>query len=97
MRNVIIALAVLLLLGSTAYGGWYVGPRAVYTYYPPAGPVYAYGAPVVAPPYVTYSPVAPVPLVAPGPVWVAPPAVIVAPRVYYPGQPVRNVLRAVVP
>ena len=61
MRNVLVAVLVVLLLGSTAYGGWYVGPRAVYAYYPPVGPVYAYPAPVVAPPYVTYSPVVPAP------------------------------------
>ena len=67
MRNVIVAVLVFLLLGSTAYGGWYVGPRVVYAYYPPVGPAYAYPAPVVAPPYVTYSPVLPAPVVAPAP------------------------------
>ena len=95
MRNLVVALAVVLLLASTAaaYGGWYVGPRVVY-----GGPVYAYPAPVVvAQPQVVYSPVVPAPLVAPVPVWVGPPAVVVGPRVFIPGRPVRNVIRAVVP
>jgi hypothetical protein len=99
MRNLVIALAVVLLLASTAtaFGGWYVGPRVVYAY-PPVAPVYSYPAPVVvSPPQVVYSPVVTGPLVAPAPVVVGPPAVIVGPRFYVPGQPVRNVLRAVAP
>ena len=96
MRHLVVAIAVLLLLGSTAYGGWYVGPRVVYAY-PPAAPVYAYPAPViVAPPRVVYSPIVPAPVVIPAPVWVGPPGVVVYPRGYVPGRPVRNVLRAVV-
>ena len=97
MRHLVVAIAVLLLLGSTAYGGWYVGPRVVYAY-PPVGPVYAYPPPVVvSPPQVVYSPVVPAPMVTPAPVWVGPRGVVVYPRVFIPGQPVRNVLRAVVP
>ena len=97
MRNLVIALAVVLLLASTAtaFGGWYVGPRVVYAV--AHAPVYSYPAPVVvSPPQVVYSPVTG-PLVAPAPVVVGPPAVIVGPRFYVPGQPVRNVLRAVAP
>ena len=92
MRHLVVAVTVLLLLGSTAYGGWYVGPRVVYGY------PYAYPAPmVVAPPYVVYSPLVPAPVLAPAPVWVAPPGVIVRPKVYVPGRPVRNAIRAAVP
>jgi hypothetical protein len=97
MKNLIIATAVVLLFGSTAYGGWYVGPPAgYYAYYP---------APLVAPaPYVAYSPVVTYspawagPVVAPAPVWIGRPVVVgPAGRVYVPGRPVRNVIRAVVP
>jgi hypothetical protein len=89
MRNLVVALVVVLLLASTAtaFGGWYVGPRVVY----------AYPSPVVVSPQVVYSPVVAAPLVAPATVVVGPPAVIVGPRYYIPGQPVRNVLRAVAP
>jgi hypothetical protein len=93
MRNLTIAVAVLLLLGSTAYGGWYVGPA--YAYYPP---VYAYPAPVLAGPQVVYAPVVPGPVVAPGPWWAGRPVVVgPAGRVYLPGRPVRNAVRAVLP
>jgi hypothetical protein len=96
MKHLAIAVTVLLLLGSTAYGGWYVGPRAVYAY-PSVEPVYAYPPPVVvAGPRVVYSPVVPAPVLAPAPAWVGS-GVVVYPRVFVPGQPVRNVLRAVVP
>jgi hypothetical protein len=89
MRTLIIALALVLALGSTAYGRWYVGPTVGYSYYAPA-PVYAYPAPV---PYVTYAPVW-----APAPVWVGPPVVVgPAGRAYIPGRPVRNAVRAVLP
>ena len=56
-------------------------------------------------PYVSYMPVDPapyaysaysVPVVGPAPVLVRP-AAVVRTRVFYPGQPVRNVLKAVVP
>jgi len=92
MKNLLIAVAVLLALGSTAYGGWYVGPSVGYAYYP-GTPVYAYPAPVVVPgPQVVYSPV-----VVPAPVVVAPRPVVVGPsgKVYVPGRPVRNTLRAI--
>jgi hypothetical protein len=99
MRSLVVALLVVLLLGSTAYGGWYVGPRAVYSYYPPVGPVYAYPPPVVVvPPQVVYSPVVPGPVVAPLPARVGAPVVVgPAGKVYIPGRPVRNAIRAVVP
>ena len=120
MKTLVAAIAVLLLLGSTTYGGWYVAPRAVYAYYP-AAPVYAYPAPVVVrAPYVAYAPVVQPPIVVPAPVlapapyvtyapvvaprivvaapaWVGPPAVVVRSKVYIPGRPVRNVVRAVLP
>jgi hypothetical protein len=108
MKNLLIAVAAVLLLSSTAYGGWYVGPTVGYAYYPGA-PVYAYPAPVVvAGPQVVYSPVVPgaqvvypplvaAPVLAPRPVWVGPPAVVVRSKVYIPGRPLRNVVRAVVP
>jgi hypothetical protein len=104
MKNILAAVALVLLLGSTAYGQWYVGPRAVYY---PAAPVYAYPAPVyaypapyytyrvpvVAPsPYFAYSPV-----VAPAAVWYGSPGVVVRSKVYIPGRPVRNAVRAIVP
>jgi hypothetical protein len=48
---------------------------------------------MVAPvPYAVYSPV-----VVPAPVWVAPPGVVVRGKVYLPGRPVRNTVRAVLP
>jgi len=93
----VITLGIVLLIGSTSFAGWYVAPTVVQAYYP-MGPVYAPA------PYVAYMPVAgpspycaySVPVVAPAPVWVGPPAVVRY-RVFYPGQPVRNVVRAVVP
>jgi hypothetical protein len=92
MKTLIIAIAVALLLGSTAYGGWYVGPTVGYAYYGPA-PVYAYPGP-----QVVYSPVVPVPVVMPGPVLLARPVVVgPAGKVYIPGRPVRNTIRAVLP
>ena len=60
MKSILAAIAVVLLLGSTAYGQWYVGPRAVYypasPYYAyPASPYYAYPAPVYADPAPYYA------------------------------------------
>jgi|WetSurMetagenome_2_1015567.scaffolds.fasta_scaffold796202_1 hypothetical protein len=104
MKTLIAALGIVMLISSTSFAGWYVGPTMVQTYYPMA-PAYAYPAPVVAAPapYVAYMPVAtPVvtyygsPVVAPVPVYVGRPAVVRS-KVYYPGQPVRNVVKAVVP
>ncbi|MBN1395192.1 MAG: hypothetical protein JW959_09225 [Pirellulales bacterium] len=104
MKTLIAAMAlVLLLLGSSAYGAWWVQPTTVYYPGPPVyaypAPVYAYPAPVyrtyrvpVAAPYAVYSPV-----VAPAPVWVGPPAVIVRGKVFIPGRPIRNAVRAVLP
>ncbi len=109
MKSLVIAVAAVLLVSSTAYGGWYVGPTVGYAYYP-AAPVYAYPpapvvvsgpqavyAPVVTGPRVVYAPVVPGAVMAAPPVWVGPPAVIVRSKVYIPGRPVRNVVRAVVP
>jgi hypothetical protein len=113
MKTLLIALGIVLLIGSTSFAGWYVMPTVVQAYYPGV-PFYAYPAPtpyvsympVAAPvPYMSYMPVAPapcaygaygVPVVAPAPVVVGPAAVVRA-RVFYPGQPVRNVLKAVAP
>jgi hypothetical protein len=107
MKSILAAVAVVLLLGTTAYGQWYAGPRAVYypapVYSYPA-PVYAYPAPyytyrvpVVAPyPYYAYSPVVAAPVYAPAAAWYGP-GVVVRSKVYIPGRPVRNVVRAVVP
>jgi hypothetical protein len=115
MKSILTAFAVVLLLGSTAYGGWYVVPTPVRAYYPAyaVAPAYAYPAPVpyaayyapvaVAPvPYATYyAPVVPYAayarVVAPAPVWVGPPGVVVRTKVFIPGRPVRNVVRAVLP
>ena len=98
MKNIILAVAVVVMLGSTAYGGWYVGPSVGYAYYP-AAPVYAYPAPVVvAGPRVVYSPIMPAPVVAPAPMWVGRPVVVgAAGKVYILGRPVRNAVRAVLP
>ena len=109
MKSIFAAVAVVLLLGSTAYGQWYVGPRVayypaapVYAYPAPVyaypAPFYAYGVPVVAPyPYVAYSPVVPATVVVPGPFGSDRRVVVSAGKVYIPGRPVRNVVRAVLP
>jgi len=101
MKPLVIAIAIVLLLSATASAGWYVAPRVVTAYYPVA-PVYAYPAPVyVPPPYVVYSPCLPPPVpaavVAPAPVWIGPPGAVVRSKVYIPGRPVRNVIKAVLP
>ena len=103
MKSLFAAVAVVLLLASTASAGWaYVAPGPVVygAYY--GGPVYAY--PGVTP-VVVARPVmaAPAPVVyAPAPV--AYPAVVgygypyvVRAKYYVPGQPVRNAVRAVLP
>ena len=87
MKTLLSSLAFVLLLGATAQGGWYYGPRAVY--YP--APVYVAPAPV----YPIYA--APVPVYAPAPVLVGPAPVVVRGRVYVPGRPVRNIVRAALP
>jgi hypothetical protein len=77
-------------------------PVVVQAYYPPVyaapAPVYAVPAPVVvARPYLVAAPVvSPLPVAVPAPVYYGRP-VVVHPKVYVPGQPVRNVLRAVTP
>jgi hypothetical protein len=92
MKSIFTALVLVLFLGSAACGGWYYGPRvACY----PTAPVYAYPAPVVVQqPYVAYTPVVAAPAVV-----VRTPAVVVGARwrVYVPGRPVRNVVRAALP
>jgi hypothetical protein len=86
---VAIALAVVLLCSSTVMAGWaYVAPVRVYSYYP-AAPVYAY-------PQTVSMPVVAAPVYAPAPV-VYPYPAVVRTKVYFYGQPVRNVVRAVVP
>jgi hypothetical protein len=98
MKTLLVAVAALLLLGSTAYGRWYVAPTVVYQNYA-AAPVYAYPAPVVvAGPQVVYAPYAAGPVMVPAPVVVSRP-VVVGPtgKVYIVGRPVRNVVRAVLP
>ncbi len=110
MKTFLAAVAIVLVLGSTASAGWtYVAARPVVVaapvavpaaevhYFYPVGPVYAYPGPVVryhAPPPV----VAYRPAVVPVPARVVyPPPVVVRPKVYVRGQPVRNVLRAITP
>ena len=116
MKSFAVAIALVLMAGSTAFAfhpyvatlpvpptpyAAYYAPQPVVPYYAPA-PTVAYFAP--APTY--YSPVpavtyyAPTPMVVPAPVAVAPVygrAVVIRPKVYVAGQPVRNVLRAVTP
>ncbi len=80
--------------------------QRIVTYYAPvvAAPVTTYYAPVVSPPVTTYYAPAPVTTyyapaattVVATPVVAARP-VIIRPKVYIPGQPVRNVLRAITP
>jgi hypothetical protein len=112
MNKILLALAVLLVLGGTASAHWY-GPEVVTSYYgapvltapapylAPAPVVYSsfYAPPVVvARPRVVYSPViAPAPIAyAPAPVVVGRP-VVVRSKVYYPGRPIYNSVRYVIP
>ncbi|MBN2024368.1 MAG: hypothetical protein JW809_16415 [Pirellulales bacterium] len=98
----LLAVGVVLMAASTATAGWAyaaAGP-AVYGYYPIA-PVYTYPAYPGPVPMVVARPV--VPVVAPAPFVYGPAPVVygypyvVRSRVYVPGQPVRNTLRAVFP
>ncbi len=102
MKTLLAAFVIVLLVSSTTFAGWYVAPTVVQAYYP-AVPVYAAPVAVAPAPYAAYMPVAvpaPIynyaPIVGPAPVIVGRPAVVRA-RVFYPGQPVRNVVKAVVP
>jgi hypothetical protein len=75
-------------------------PVAYSAYYAPSA-YYSYSPVVVARPRVAYMPVAPTVVAAP-PVYAAQPVVVSAPvvvrsKVYYPGQPVRNTVRYLVP
>jgi hypothetical protein len=65
----------------------YYAPQPTVTYYAPQ-PTVSYYAPA---PTVVYRPA---PVYVPGPVYYAGRPVVVRPRVYVPGQPLRNVLRA---
>ena len=109
MKNILAAIAVVLLLGSTAYGQWYVwakgrllSGRAGLCVSGPGVRLSgsglhvsrAGGGPVSL---RCLSPVVPAPVVAPMPVWYGPPGVVVRSKVYIPGRPVRNVVRAVLP
>lgn len=101
MKAIIAALGIVLLFSSASFAGWHVAPTVVQAYYPT--PVYAAPVVVAPSPYVAYMPAPapvmtyyPAPVVAPMPVVVGRPAVIRS-KVYYPGQPVRNVVKAVVP
>jgi hypothetical protein len=100
MKNLLVVAMVLVVVSvaATAEAGWVVPPRVATAYYPVA-PVVVAPAPVV---------IAPAPVVVPRPVVVARPVVvpapvvygrpvIVRPRVYVPGQPVRNAVRFALP
>jgi len=103
MKRILIALSIVLLGASVASAGWrYARPIAVPVVPPvvvqefyPVGPVYAY------PPAAVTVPVAPAPIGALPPSRVIytyrPRPVVVHPKVYVRGHPVRNVLRAVTP
>lgn len=107
MKIAILAVVIILLAASTAFGGWQhvvpvvvPAPTVVYSYYP-VGPVYAYPAPVLYPVAPVFYPPAPA-LVYPRRVVypagvLAPAPVVVRTKVFVRGQPVRNVVRAVVP
>jgi hypothetical protein len=73
-----------------------VFPAAPMYVYRPAA-VVVYRPAVVAAPFAPVAPAAvyPAPAVYPGPVYPAP--VLVRAKVYYPGQPVRNTIRAALP
>jgi len=103
MKRILIAAAVVLLGTSVASAGWryarpiavpVVPPVVVHEFYP-VGPVYAY------PPAAVTVPVVPAPVgVLPPPRVIytyRPRAVVVHPKVYVRGRPVRNALRAVTP
>ncbi len=107
MKHVLAAAVIVLLASSTALAQWgyapvVVAPAPTVTYYAPT-PVAGYYAPA---PVVTYYGPAPVyaypravvvarpRVVVAAPVWVPAP-VVVRPRYFVPGEPVRNVLRAV--
>jgi hypothetical protein len=100
MKRILAALVVVLVGASIASAQWtYVapapvvyGPTTVVANYWPVGPVYSY----YPAPYVVARPV----VAVPGPVVYGPAAVyypgpyVVRARVFVPGQPIRNALRA---
>lgn len=111
MRSLAAALVIVLVTGSTAWAGnryvvampVYPAPVPVVSYYMPPAPVYVAPAPVV--PYAAYyapavSYYAPAVAAYPAPVYAYPAypvPVVVRARVYPYGQPVRNVVRVVLP
>ena len=105
MKSFLVAIAVVLLAGSTAFGqvGYVtmmpVQPTPVVTYYPyVAPPVVQYGMPYyVASPVIAPAPVVAYPYAVAAPPVYYGPRVWVHPKVYVAGRPVRNVLRAVTP
>lgn len=99
MRTIVFALTAIVVVG-TAASAW---AQRVVTYYPAAAPVATYYAPSV--PVATYAPATTYVTPAPVTTYYAPvvtpryyaPRVIVRPKVYVRGQPIRNVLRAITP
>jgi hypothetical protein len=103
MKTLVAAVLIVLAAGSTAFAHPWVAvpvapaPVVVQAYYPPT-PVYAYPSAVVAVPgrYMVAAPIVmPQPVMVPAPVYARP--VVVRPKVYVLGEPVRNVLRAITP
>jgi hypothetical protein len=88
MKSILVALVLMLvvLTATPALAGW---GYAVYGGYW-AAPVYAYPAPVMVPAPVVAAPTYAYPAVVPAPVFVRP-------RYLPYGQPIRNVVRVVVP
>ncbi len=110
MKNLIAAAVLVLLFSSTALAGWpYAVPVVTYSpvvaqsYYPmapvyPVAPTYAYQPHVVSyTPTVAYMPPVVSNHVVYSPGVYAPMPMVVRPRVFFYGQPVRNVFRAVLP
>jgi hypothetical protein len=101
MKSLLVALVIVLAMGSTALAGHgyvvaYPAPVPVAAYYAPPAPVYVAPAPV--PYYAYYAPaVTAYPVPVPAPVYAYPAPVVVRAKVYPYGQPVRNVIRAVLP
>ncbi len=92
-RPVIAAPVVSAPVVTAGYGSYYGG----YSAYSPVVSTYAASAAYVAPaPVVAYRPVVSYPTYYAAP-YVAARPVIVSPKVYVPGQPVRNTLRAITP
>lgn len=110
MKNQLLMLmvaALVMFASSTAMAQWYGVPTPVTVYSPvvaPAPVTVYHPAPVTVyrpAPVVTYRPAvvpAPVAVYRPAPVVAYPPVTVYyRPEIRVPGQPVRNVLRAIVP